>query len=67
MNLSCLFCGNPIHVHNRMKTGEQLSCSQCKTVFRLVSKTPFKIDWLQIKEGNTVVPDEGEPFFDELE
>lgn len=66
MNLSCLFCGNPIIVHQRMKLGEQLSCSQCKTVFRLINKTPYQIDWLEINEDKGKVPREGEEYFDEL-
>ena len=67
MNLSCLFCGHPILVNNRMNPGEQLSCSQCKTVFCLVSKNPFKIDWLTIREGKSSTPEDGEEFFEELD
>lgn len=65
MNLSCLFCGNPIYVHKRMKPGDELKCSKCQTVFRLVGNSPFKIDWLQINEGNVDTSDEEESYFED--
>jgi len=66
MNLSCLFCGNPIPVHQRLKVDHQLTCPQCKTVFRLVSKSPYQIDWLLINDGEGKVPQQGEEQLDEF-
>lgn len=67
MTIFCLFCGNSIFVHNRLKIGDQLSCTQCKTMFTLINKAPIQIDWLQLNDGEDKVSDVGENSLEEAD
>jgi DNA-directed RNA polymerase subunit RPC12/RpoP len=50
MVVHCLFCSGEFTVPSRVKIGDHITCTHCKTVFRVVWNIPLEIDWLEMQD-----------------
>ena len=51
VKVKCLFCEQQISVSSRIHIADLVSCSNCKTMFRVVWLYPLEIDWLDMNEN----------------
>jgi DNA-directed RNA polymerase subunit RPC12/RpoP len=59
MVVHCLFCSDDFPVQSRLKIGDHITCSHCKTVFRVVWNMPLEIDWLEMHDDTKSNPSLG--------